>query len=547
MRKLLYLFALVAIVCNAQAQDVKTVIIPTPHEVTYTSGKFILKNLGNITIENEKDEELLRLAEMVKDSLTFNEGKKGNILLRLSKSAKESGSYQVNISKKNILIEGADYRGVFYGIQSFMQLADQAKDGKLACQNIKDAPGFEWRGLHIDVARTFYPEAQMKKILRMMAYYKLNTLHWHLTDDQGWRIQSKKYPKLHETGSFGGPYSVIGGQWLGEGNGQGNGMFYKRKVIKRILKYAKSLYIDVVPEIDMPAHAAAFLAAFPELKCTSKDTLPNTYKGVNGLTFNYHNKKTTGLKQYQWDASREVCIGKEATFEVLYNVFDEVMDLFPSKYIHIGGDEAYKHGWQKCAHCQRRMKEEGLEDVKKLQSYFIKRMEKHIIAKGKKMIGWNEILQGGINESTTVMFWNGHKHDEEIIHSALENGNDMIMTPSSYLYFDNVYARRSEKDVYKYNPMQYVPEKYEDKILGMQGCVWGEYGRLDSGGQVRQDAMENFERMIFPRLLPLAELAWNKKKKVEDKEFFEKVEKHVEILKGKKNISIGEVKMTPWW
>ncbi|MCL3779483.1 hypothetical protein EMN47_03680 [Prolixibacteraceae bacterium JC049] len=529
---------------QAEAQKTAARIIPTPTKVEYHNGSFNLNDLGKIIID-EQHKELDDLRGLIQQELNVQTKGKASISLKIDSDIKNDGAYQLAIGKSKILISAANSKGVFYGIQSLLQLADQSVDNSIECQQVQDQPGFKWRGLHIDVARTYYPEAQIKKILRMMAYYKLNTLHWHLTDDQAWRIEIKKYPKLAEVGSYGGPYSVIGGKWLDKGNGQGHGMFYKHKHIKRIIAYAKKYHIEVVPEIDMPAHAGAFLAAFPELLCTSKDTLPNPHKGLFGLDYNWRNKE--GLKQYQWDAHREVCIGKEATFKVLTDVFDEVMELFPSKYIHIGGDEAYKHGWEKCAHCQQRMKDEGLVDVKKLQSYFVKRLEKHIISKGRKMIGWNEIMQGGINASTTVMFWNGHKHDKEIIESALKNGNNMIMTPINNVYFDTTYERRSEKDVYQYQPLEFVPEKYEDKIMGIQACVWGEYGRLDSSGQVRYDAMENFERMMFPRLLSLAELAWHKHKIVKDEVFYKHIENHVKVLKEKKNISIGEVKMVPWW
>jgi hexosaminidase len=532
--------------CTLQlrAQSAKTKIIPTPTEVIYSKGNFLLNELGVLEYD-KRDEELMNLASLVQEEFTISSKGSAKLVLTVQKDSGTSGSYQLDIKPQEITITGADGKGVFYGVQSLLQLADQSTDNTIDCQQIKDEPGFEWRGLHIDVARTYYPEAQIKKILRMMAYYKLNTLHWHLSDDQAWRLEIKKYPHLAEIGSYGGPYSVIGSKWLGEGYGQGNGMYYKHKHVKRILEYAKEMYIDVVPEIDVPAHAAAFLAAFPELRCTSIDSLPDPHIGLFGLEYNWRNKE--GLKQYQWDANREVCIGKEETFEVLTNVFDEVMDLFPSEYIHIGGDEAYKHGWEKCEHCRKRMEEEGLDDVKKLQSYFVKRLEKHIISKNRKMIGWNEIMQGGINASTSVMFWNGHNHDKEVIETALENGNNMIMTPINNVYFDITYERRSEKDVYQYQPLEFVPAQFEDKIMGIQACVWGEHGRLDGGGQVRFDAMENFERMMFPRLLPLAELAWHKQKVLEDEEFYQLIEKHVKVLKEKKGIAIGEVKMVPWW
>ncbi|MCT4590133.1 MAG: beta-N-acetylhexosaminidase [Carboxylicivirga sp.] len=527
------------------AQNSNSSIIPTPLKVENQKGTFNLKRLSGVSADT-LNAEVKRLAFLLADSLNKSLVRPElpyGAQLEVNKELGQSGAYKLAITKKNILIEGADERGVFYGIQSLMQLVDLSEDETIPCQVIEDQPGFEWRGLHLDVARTYYPVEQIKKIMRMMAYYKLNVLHLHLTDDQAWRVEIKKYPELAERGSYGGPYSVIGSKWLGHGNGQGHGMYYKHKHIKRILEYAKSLYIDVVPEVDMPAHAAAFLVAFPELRCTSKDTLPDPHIGLFGWDYNW---RTKDRAQYQWDANREVCIGKEETFEVLQGVFDELMELFPSKYIHIGGDEAYKHGWQKCAHCQKRMQEEGLDDEKKLQSYFIKRMEKHIISKGRQMIGWNEIMQGGINPSTTVMFWNGHNHDEELITEALENGNEMVMSPINNVYFDITNERRSANDVYQYEPLQYVPEKYVDQIRGIQACVWGEHGRLDSGGQVRFDAMQNFERMIFPRLLPLAELAWHKRKQVEDEVFFEQLDKHIKVLK-EKGISIGEVKMVPWW
>ncbi|MCG8582949.1 MAG: beta-N-acetylhexosaminidase [Bacteroidales bacterium] len=530
---------------QVRAQHAKTEIIPTPLEVKSAKGTFKLKHLKGVSGDTTNTE-LKRLMLVLADSLDTEfiaNGTTSSIQLKISKGLGERGAYLVDVQKQQIIIEGADERGVFYGIQTLLQLVDLSEKGQLTCQTINDSPGFEWRGLHLDVARTYYPVEQIKKIMRMMAYYKLNVLHLHLTDDQAWRIEIKKYPELAERGSYGGPYSVIGGKWLGHGNGQGHGMYYKHKHIRRILEYAKSLYIDVVPEVDMPAHAAAFLAAYPELRCTSKDTLPEPHIGLFGLDYNWRTKDGA---QYQWDANREVCIGKEETFEVLQGVFDELMELFPSKYIHIGGDEAYKHGWQKCAHCQKRMQDEGLDDVKKLQSYFIKRMEKHIISKGRQMIGWNEIMQGGINPSTTVMFWNGHKHDKEVITEALENGNEMVMTPINHVYFDITNERRSAKDVYQYEPLEYVPAQYVDKIKGIQACVWGEHGRLDSGGQVRYDAMDNFERMIFPRLLPLAELAWHKQKRLDDTIFFDKVDEHIKVLK-EKDISIGEVKMVPWW
>jgi hexosaminidase len=528
------------------SQNNRTTIIPTPKNVLIQKSYINLSEITSIQTTGVDKNNIQFINNLLMESLPEQRSGSSIIKIDAENKALKNDEYKIEINKKQIEVKASNYKMAFYAVQSLIQLFDLAEYNKVHCQTIEDQIGFDWRGLHIDVARTYYPLAQLKKIVKMMAYYKLNVLHLHLTDDQAWRMEVKSLPQLAEVGSYGGPYSVIGGKWLGNGNGQGHGMFYKHKHIKRLIKYASQFQIEIVPEIDVPAHAAALLAAFPEIRCTSKDSLPSPHKGVFGLDYNHRNKKS-GKKLLQWDANREVCVGNEKTFEILEKVFDEVISLFPSDYVHIGGDEAYKHGWAHCERCKKRMQEEKLSDVKKLQSYFVKRLEKYLISKNKKMIGWNEILQGGVNKTTTVMFWNGHGHDKEIINNCLEDGNEMIMTPINNVYFDITYERRSEKDVYQFNPLKFVKPEHVEKVKGIQACVWGEHGRLDSDGQVRYDAMENFERMIFPRLLSLSELAWHKGKGMEDKAFFDLLDKHVQILKKKKNISIGEVKMVPWW
>jgi hexosaminidase len=326
-----------------------------------------------------------------------------------SLSVNEEG-YFLSVSKEGVDIKAKTAQGIFYGLQTLLQLLPAEVESAVLVKNVAwsipavevlDEPRFSWRGMHLDVCRHFVPVEKIKKHLDMMAMFKLNTFHWHLTEDQAWRIEIKKYPKLIEQGSR-----------RIEGEGFEYDGHYTQEEVKEIVAYAAERFITVVPEIELPGHALAALVPYPEYSCT-------------GGPFKVRNV---------WGVEPDVyCAGKDETFHFLEDVIGEVVGLFPSVYFHIGGDECPKDRWKVCADCQKRMKTEGLKDEHELQSYFIKRIEKVLIAHGKKMIGWDEILEGGLAESAAVMSWRGEEGGIE----AASQGHDVVMTPGNWCYLDH--------------------------------------------------------------------------------------------------------------
>lgn len=414
--------------------------------------------------------------------------------------------YLLDITSKGIDIQAKTPQGLFYGMQTVMQLLPAEAESHIPVKNIawnvpavtvKDEPRFKYRGMHLDVCRHFVDVDFIKKQLDILAMFKINKFHWHLTEDQGWRIEIKKYPKLMEMSSV---------RTEGEGNKYGP-YYYTQEQVKDIVAYAKDRFIEVIPEIELPGHAVAALHAYPELSCTGKPVEVRNYWGVSNDVF---------------------CAGNDSVFQFLEDVFAEVIPLFESDYIHIGGDEAPKSRWEVCPKCQARIKELGLKADKdhsaegKLQSYFVQRIEKFLLKHNKKMIGWDEILEGGLAPSATVMSWRG---EEGGIASA-NMGHDVIMTPGNWMYLDK-YQGDSKllpvtiggfltlEKVYGYDP---VPEKIaEDKkhhILGAQTNVWTEY-------KYNGDDMEHD---IYPRVIALAELTWTPKEKKDYKDFERRIE-----------------------
>lgn len=409
-----------------------------------------------------------------------------NVIL-LSTLAKEERlgkeGYRMMVDKDKAIITSNDVDGVFYGVQTLNQLfelqklSDPNSDLIVPAIRLWDEPRFPYRGMHLDVSRHFFDVDFIKHYLDMMAYYKFNTFHWHLTDDQGWRIEIKKYPKLTEVGA-----------WRTEPDGSRYGGFYTQEEIKEVVAYARNLHITIIPEIEMPGHSRAALAAYPELSCTGRSLeVPNT-----------------------WGVFEDIyCAGNEKTFAFIEGVLDEVIPLFPGEYIHIGGDEAPKVRWEECPKCQARIRAEGLKDEAELQSYFIKRIDQYLTSKGKKLIGWDEILEGGLSKNATVMSWRGTEGGI----AAARLGHQAIMTPGEYCYFDHYQADKAFepkaiggylplKKVYEYEP---VPEDLftEQKalIIGAQGNVWTEY----------MSTPDYVEYMILPRMLALSEVVWGKK------------------------------------
>jgi hexosaminidase len=379
----------------------------------------------------------------------------------------------------------------------------EAKSRSIAIQGItvRDIPRFQYRGMHLDVARHFFSVDFIKKYIDLMAMLKMNTFHWHLTEDQGWRIEIKKYPKLQEIAAFRnetliGHYSDQPHQF----DAKKYGGFYTQEEIKEVVKYATERQITVIPEIEMPGHSQAAIAAYPYLGCSGEQIKTAT----------------------KWGVFEEIYCPRESTFQFLEDVIDEVVELFPSKYIHIGGDEAPKTKWKNCQHCQKLIKNEGLKDEHELQSYFITRIEKYINSKGKQIIGWDEILEGGLAPNATVMSWRGFNGAIE----AAKQKHDVILTPSSHCYFDH-YQSDNENEplaiggflplekVYSFEPIP--PELSEEDskyVLGAQGNVWTEY----------ISTPEKLEYMTFPRAIALSEVVWSSTENKNYKDFIERLE-----------------------
>ncbi len=413
------------------------------------------------------------------------------------------GKYTLTINDKQVLIKG-DNQGVFYAIQTLLQLLPLEKSRRLSVPQVTiiDSARFGYRGMHLDVARHFFPVNYIKKFIDLIAMHKMNTFHWHLTEDQGWRIEIKKYPKLTQVGAY------RNGTIIGKNPGTGNdnkryGGFYTQAEVKEVVKYAADRYITVLPEIELPGHASAAIAAYPELSCFPKQSTqikPRvTWSG-----------DTTGKEVVQnWGVFPDVFCPTETTFTFLQNVLDEVIPLFPGKYIHIGGDECPKDYWKKSEFCQQLIKEKGLKDEHGLQSYFIGRIEKYLNSKGKQIIGWDEILEGGLAPNATVMSWRGEKGGIE----AAKQKHQVIMTPTTYVYFDYSQSRKEDsltigsylpvQKIYSYEPVPKELTEEEGKyIIGAQANVWTEYIKTPS----------KLEYMLFPRMSALSEVLWSPKK-----------------------------------
>lgn len=413
------------------------------------------------------------------------------------------GSYTLRVSKESVRIEGKDPQGVFYGVQSLIQLLPVQRSQTLQIPEVQiaDAPRFVYRGMHLDVGRHFFPVSFIKKYIDYLAFHKMNYFHWHLTDDQGWRIEIKKYPRLTQVGGY--RNGTIIGHFPGTGNDNTRyGGYYTQEEVKDVVAYAALRYITVIPEIEMPGHASAAIAAYPELSCFPSESTKFPDKTVWA-------GDTTGKQvQQTWGVFTDVFAPTEKTFAFLQDVIDEVIALFPSKYIHVGGDECPKDNWRRSEFCQQLMKEKGLKNEHELQSYFIQRMEKYINSKGRTIIGWDEILEGGLAPNALVMSWRGEQGGI----AAAQQHHQVIMTPGSHVYLDHSQVKpddsltiggyTSVKKVYSYEPVPKELNAEEARyVLGAQGNVWTEYMKFPS----------KVEYQIFPRISALSEVLWSRK------------------------------------
>ena len=453
------------------------------------------------------------------------------------------GSYTLEVNKNGITIKGHDEEGVFYGIQTFIQLLPphlSNSEIKIPFLTIKDHPRFGYRGMHLDCGRNFMSIDFIKKYINYLALHKMNYFHWHLTEDQGWRIEIKKYPRLTSVGAW--RNGTIIGHHPGTGNdNKKHGGFYTQEQIKEIIKYAADRYITIVPEIEMPGHGSAAIAAYPFLSCFPDEPTKN-YFPKNGK---WAGDSTGKQVQQAWGVYSDVfCAGKEETFKFLQDVIDEVAALFPGKYIHVGADECPKENWKRCPNCQKIIKDNNLKDEHALQSYFIQRMEKYINSKGKTLIGWDEILEGGLAPNAVVMSWRGEDGGIE----AAKQNHQVIMTPTTYVYFD--YAQSENEDslviggylpvekVYSYDPVPAVLNEEQAKyIMGGQANVWSEY----------MTNPRKVEYMIFPRLSALSEVLWSPKEKKNWNDFEKRLQvqfKRYDLWKANSSKAYYDLKAT---
>ena len=484
---------------SGQKRDTLVHLVPMPVSAKLKPGNFTINKQTFIAGNKYTTQEAKYLRDFIKTnygwSLQIKESSSATPLanainLRAAKAFKEENEYTLVVSAGNIEIAGAGSTGVFYGIQTLLQLLEPEKTAlpiKLGNIDIYDYPRFKYRGMHLDVARHFFPVTQVKKYIDYLAAHKFNNFHWHLTDDQGWRIEIKKYPKLTSVGSC-RAQTLVGRFGTNRYDSTRYCGYYSQAEVKEVITYAAERHINVIPEIEMPGHAMAALASYPELGCTG-----GPYKVWE-----------------TWGVIEDIfCAGKDSTFDLLEGVLDEVITLFPSQLIHIGGDEAPKTRWKTCPRCQQRIKDNNLKNESELQGYFTKRIESYINSKGRRLLGWDEIHEGNINPSATIMNWRG----ERIGIAAAKGKHDVIVTPESYVYLDYSQTRNEDsitignylpvEKVYSFEPLPSSLNVEEGKyIIGGQGNVWSEY-------------ISNFSKlqyMIFPRMSALSEALWSQPK-----------------------------------
>lgn len=487
-------------------------VTPVPMEVNWQRGSFRPDASTSLWIEAPEADRSI-LAEYLQASplaLKLADSQSGNQVVLKQTDALEGitspEGYVLSVNSDGVRIEALSGAGLFYGVQTLLQMAADAPEGMTAV-TVKDEPRFEYRGIMLDVSRHFRSKEFVKRQIDLLSYYKINRLHLHLTDAAGWRIEIKKYPRLTQFAAW-RPQAVWKDWWNGkreyceETDPRAQGGYYTQDDIRELVAYAQKHYVTIIPEIEMPSHSEEVLTAYPELSCTH---VP--YK------------------------QSDFCIGNEKTFEFLENVLTEVMELFPSEYIHIGGDEAGKASWPNCKLCQARMKKEGLKDVNELQSYSIHRMERFLNSHGRKLLGWDEILDGGLAPNATVMSWRGTEGGL----AAIRSGHKAIMSPGQYCYLDGYqdapYSQPEAiggylplKKVYGYEPVPDSLSADEAKLMyGVQANLWTEYIPTE----------EHAEYMLYPRAIALAEVAWSKLENKSWEDFHRRALKIVDELKAK--------------
>jgi hexosaminidase len=489
----------------AVPQDIA--IIPLPQKVEVQTGSFVLRSGGAAIIAKSGTEETGRYLaselrrrtpldlEVVPDSKEPESGKI-TLMLEGANSALGEEGYTLTVTPKGVTILAATSAGLFYGVQTLLQLlpvADktgpQLTSWSIPCVHVEDQPRFRWRGLMLDVSRHFFTKQEVERLLDQMAWHKLNVFHWHLTDDQGWRIEIKKYPRLTEMGAWRKSvgFGLDGKLTTAYGPDGRYGGYYTQEDIREVVAYARSRHILIMPEIEMPGHASAALMAYPQFSCTDGPFTTDLPGGVfNGV----------------------YCAGKDESFAFIEDILTEVCALFPGPYIHIGGDEVPVDNWKNCPKCQARMHEQGLTNEAALEGYFIRRVEKIVNAHQRRLVGWSEIREGGLAANATVMDWVGGAVE------AATAGHDVVMSPLADCYFDHYQSLDHSREphaiggylplhqVYAYEPIPTnLPAAFVPHILGAQANVWTEY----------MPSFDHVDYMVFPRICALAEVVWSPK------------------------------------
>jgi hexosaminidase len=511
---------IIIILLNAGNLLAQSGLIPEPVSYSLKSGEFLLTKTVGISAGSGVSKETVAITQAqirasTGLSLAIKKTKRGIDLRIDSLQITQSEGYKLQIRPQGISLIGHDEAGLFYGLQSLAQLISQSKSTALAACDISDYPRFSYRGMHLDVSRHLFPIAFIKKYIDLLALYKFNTFHWHLTDDQGWRIEIKRYPELLQKAAYRAETLIGHKKELPHRfDGKRYGGYYTQAEIKDIVRYATQRHVTVIPEIEMPGHAMAALSAYPQFGCFK----PNGQPGgpYQAATF--------------WGVFDEVfCAGNDSTFTFLENVLDEVVSLFPSTYIHVGGDECPKTRWKTCSKCQARIQKEHLKDEDELQSYFIRRIEQYLTKKGRQVIGWDEILEGGLSPGATVMSWRGIEGGIE----AIRQKHNAIMTPESHVYFDYYQSLYPEEPlaaagytplskVYGYEPIPADLRADEAVYLkGVQGTAWSEY----------LTSPDKAEYMIFPRAIAVAEIGWSQRQRRNYPDFLRRLRLQKPMLK----------------
>ena len=498
---------LVAAACSAKQELREPQVVPQPASLQRTEGSFRIDRKVPVYVDIA-DSAILRTVGFLNERLQKAAGfsldvisgddplhhrDEGAILVLDAGLMKEA--YNLDVTLKGIVIEYGSGAGVFYAIQTLFQLlpeaifADSVQRGvrwEVPCCSIEDSPRFPYRGMHLDCCLHFFDIPFLKRYIDLMALHKVNRFHWHLTEDQGWRIEIKKYPLLTEKGQW-RKETVVGSLYSGIYDGKPHGGFYTQEEARDLIKYAAERYVTIIPEIEIPGHSLAAISCYPELSCGLED----------------HYETAT-----RWGIFKQVYCPKEETFKFLEDVFDEIIELFPSELIHIGGDECPKASWKKCPHCQALIRKLGLKDEYELQSWFIQRMEKYINAKGRQIIGWDEILEGGLAPNAKVMSWLG----EEGGIKAAQQHHEVVMSPYPKYYLDYWQGDPDSeplamggptllRTMYEYEPVPAVLTPEERRyIIGVEGCVWTEY--MPTPARV--------EYMAWPRMCAIAEAGWTR-------------------------------------